>query len=125
MATRKSFKMSRKERNRRTFSDGFKREKVKLIERGELKVSEVVKLYEVSYTSVYRWLDKYGAESKPERMIVESKSDSKKLISQQEKIAELEKLLGQKQVEIEFFKKMIGIAEEQYGIEIKKNSSTE
>jgi transposase len=124
MATRKSFTMSTKERRRRNFSESFKKEKVRQLERGELKPSEIVKLYEVSYTSINRWMRKYGSEPKFERLVVETESDSKMLLLQREKIAELEQLVGQKQIEIEFYKKMIDIAEEQYSIGIKKNCST-
>jgi transposase len=47
-------------------------------------------------------------------------SETKKLIAFQAKIAELERLVGQKQVIIEFQNKMIEIAEQEYQIDIKK-----
>ena len=37
-----------------------------------------------------------------------------------ERVADLERMVGQKQVELEFYKKMIDLAQEHYGIEIKK-----
>ena len=76
--------------------------------------------YEVSDTSVYKWLEKYTRREKPERTIVESKSDTTKIISLEKRIAELERLLGQKQIEIEFKDKMIELAEKEYRIDIKK-----
>ena len=60
--------------------------------------------------------------SKPERTIVESKSDTTKILALQKRIAELERLLGQKQIEIEFKDKMIELAEQTYGVDIKKKS---
>jgi transposase len=40
------------------------------------------------------------------------------------KVAELERIIGQKQLLIDFMDKMIVLAEETYGVEIKKNIST-
>jgi transposase-like protein len=123
MATRESFELSRAERNKRTFSESFKREKVKLIERGSLKVSEICKMYHVSGPSVYKWLNRYGTGPKNERLIVENNSETKVILDMQKRLADLERLLGQKQIEIEFYKKMIDLAEDHYEIDIKKNSS--
>jgi hypothetical protein len=58
---------------------------------------------------------------KQERQIVESKSDTIKLKQLQARIKELEQIIGQKQILIDFKEKMIELAEEQYGINIKKN----
>ena len=53
---------------------------------------------------------------------MESKSDTTKILALQKKIAELERLVGQKQVQLDFQEKMIEIAEETYQVDIKKNS---
>ena len=82
----------------RVFSDAFKKEKVALIERGDISVSEVSELYNVSHTAVYKWLKKYGLEES-ERVVVEKKSEAKKNIELKRKIASLEQLIGQMQVE--------------------------
>ncbi|MBR9919177.1 transposase [bacterium] len=124
MATREEFKLTLSERRKRTFSKSFKREKVRLIEQGSIRVSELCRVYSVSATSVYRWINEYGSGPKIEKLIVEKNSDSKALIDLQRRLAELERLLGQKQIEVEFYKKMIELAEDQYDISIKKNFST-
>lgn len=62
---------------------------------------------------------------KKERLIVESKSEQSQIISLKNKVAMLEQMLGQKQILIEFQQKMIELAEEEYGIDIKKKSETE
>ncbi len=64
-------------------------------------------------------------KKKPERLIVESDSDTAKLIELRKKIAELERTVGQKQIVIDFKDKMIELAEEHYNIDIKKNFSTQ
>lgn len=124
MANRKEFTLTTIERQRRTFSEAFKKEKVRKIDAGLLKVSEVCKMYEVTSRAVYNWIDIYSAQTKPERLVMEKDSDSKLLLTMKAKLAELERLVGQKQIEIEFYKKMVDLAEEHYGIDIKKNYST-
>lgn len=121
---RKYFKQSKEERQYRRFSPSFKMKKVREIEQGKVRISEICKAYEVSDTSVYGWLKKYGTMKKPERTVVESKSDSGKIVDLERRIAELERMLGQKQLEIEFKDKMIDLAEKTYNIDIKKKSKT-
>ena len=58
------------------------------------------------------------------KLIVEEESDTRKIKELQSKIAELERLLGQKEVQLIFQDKLISIAEQTYGIDIKKNSGT-
>ena len=91
------------------------------IEQRQTSVSEVSKLYQVRANNVYKWIDKYSKkQEKGLRLVLEMESDTKKLLALQAKIAELERLVGQKQVIIEFQDKMIEIAEQEYQIDIKK-----
>jgi transposase len=125
MATRDDFKMTRAERSRRHFSDSFRIQKVRELETGKTKVSELCKQYEVTDTTVYRWLNKFGTmKDKKERLIIETDSDTKQLLSLKKKIADLERIVGQKQILIDFHEKMIELAEEAYGVDIKKKFST-
>lgn len=117
---KKAFQTTTQQRQYRTFSHTFKLRKVKEVEQRKTTVAEICKAYELSHTSVYKWLRKYGTMKKPERTIVESKSDTTKILALQKKVAELERLLGQKQLEIEFKNKMIDLAENMYGVDIKK-----
>lgn len=118
--------MSQSERQRRSFSESFKKAKVQDIERGLVTISEVCKAYEVSNTAVYRWLKLYGCnQEKKERMIVETESDTQALLALKRQVAELERKVGQKQITIDFQNAMIELAEETYGISIKKNSSSQ
>lgn len=125
MATREQFKMTTQERMHRHFSDSFKIQKVRELERGKTKVSEICKQYQVSATNVYRWLNKFGSmKNKKERIIVETDSDTRELLELKKKVAELERIIGQKQIQIDFKDKMIELAEEMYGVDIKKKLST-
>lgn len=125
MARRDHFKMSVSQRQRRQFSESFKKQKVKEIETGITQVSEISKQYEVSETSVYKWLRKFGImKDKEERLIVESQSDTIQLLELKKKVAELERMIGQKQILIDFQQKMIDLAEDHYQVDIKKKFST-
>jgi hypothetical protein len=82
---------------------------------------EVSRAYQVSTKNVYGWLDKFGKSYKKDvRLIVEMESDTKMLLELKAKIAELERVIGQKQLTIDFQAKMIDLAEEVYGVDIKK-----
>lgn len=121
MATRQQFKMSTSARRRRRFSEDFKKKKVEEIEQGILTMAEVSREYDVRQNNVLKWVHKYGkTSSKGVRMIVELESDTVKLMTQQKRIAELERLVGQKQVKIEFLEKMLELTEKEYRIDIKK-----
>ena len=125
MATRDQFKLTTEERKRRSFSTSFKIQKVREIESGKTRVTDICKQYEVTATNVYRWIHKFGSmKNKTERIIVETDSDTKQLIALKQRIAELEKVIGQKQLLLDFKDKMIELAEETYGVDIKKKFST-
>jgi transposase len=125
MAKRDQFNLTLYERRRRTFSETFKRDKVREIESGQTRISLVCRHYGVSDTAVRMWVRKFGLQYEPqEKLIIETMSDTHALKELRERVAELERLVGQKQVEVEFYKKMIDLAQAHYGIEIKKNFYT-
>lgn len=74
---------------------------------------------------IYRWIYKYSAYNKRKVKVVEmADSSEKKLTDLNKRIEELERIVGQKQLNIDFLEKMIDLAKEHYGIDIKKNSNT-
>ena len=54
------------------------------------------------------------------KQVVEAKSDTAKIKALEQHIKDLERIIGQKQLMIEFKDKMIEIAEADYGVDIKK-----
>jgi transposase-like protein len=121
MANLNQLKLSLAARNQRHFSDSFKIQKVRELETRQTKVSEICSEYEVSNTAVYRWIRKFGImKEKKERFIIESESDTRQLIELKKRLSELERIIGQKQIQIDFQNKMIDLAEEIYGVDIKK-----
>lgn len=112
-----------KHRNQRVFDLQLKLGLVKEIEKGKLTVSEVSKIYQVSSTAVYKWMRKYSQlYVNNHRVIVESKSLSKKYNEQSERIKELERALGQKQMKIDYLEKLIETASGRLGEDIEKKT---
>lgn len=121
MANRTAFLMTVRARQLRRFSEEFKKQKVLEIQAKSTTIHEVCKTYEVADTNVRKWIAKYSSNyQKGIVTIVESESDTKKLIEAKKRIAELERLIGQKQIQLEFKDKMIELAEQYYQIDIKK-----
>ena len=121
MAIREQFSLTKQERQNRYFSEGFKRSKVLEIEKGLIGVSELAREYELTRAAIYKWIYKYSRmRKKKERLILENDSDTRKLQLMREKIRELERIIGQKQILIDFQQKVIELAEEEYNVDIKK-----
>ena len=118
-------KAKNKLRPSRVFSDTFKRQKVKEIDQGLYRVTEVSRLYQVSAQSVYRWLYKYSINhQKGVRQVVEMESEAQKTKALLARVAELERVIGQKQLEIDFLEKLVEISSAELQVDIKKNFGT-
>lgn len=108
-------------RQNRYFSEDFKKKRVQELEKNLASVCDICKTYQVTRTSVYKWIYKYSDMAKKQvRQVVEAKSDTRKIQLLEERIRELERIVGQKQLLIDFKDKMIDMAEETYHVDIKK-----
>jgi transposase len=109
-------------RQNRHFSEAFKKQKVQELEQKIISVTDLVNLYQVSRTSIYNWLYKYSAHYQKEtRIVVEIESEAlktKQLLARQ---AELERIIGQKQMEIDFLNKLMELASAELNIDLKKS----
>ena len=115
----------RKLRVSRVFSEEFKRQCVKEYETGKLTVKEICLLYHLHEQNVYSWIHKYSVYKKKGLRVIEmASSSSKKVKELQSKIKDLERIVGQKQINIDFLEKLIDIAEEELGVDIKKKPHT-
>ena len=115
----------RKIRTSRRFSETFKKAVVKEYTSGNFSVGQLCKIHQLHNQNVYDWIYKYSNISKPEKVIVElKKSATQKLSDYEKRIAELEQLLGRKQIEIEYLQKIIEVASDEYGVDLKKNTNT-
>lgn len=125
MKTNSFFTPESRSRYNRYFSVDIKKKVVRDLERNLTTITDVCKAYHVSKTSVYKWIYKYSTMAKKQhKQVVEPKSDTQKIRALEERIKELERIIGQKQLAIDFKDKMIELAEQRYNIEIKKKSGT-
>jgi len=110
-------------RQRRTFSPTLRKDIVRLIESGKLSVAAASREYQVSSTSIYRWIHRYSTYNKKGAVLVVDKdSQSKKLERLQQKIAELEQAVGHKQMQIDYYEKFVDLASEEVGEDLKKST---
>ncbi len=113
--------IKRSQREVRYFSEELRREIVKKIERNELSVSAACREYEVSGTTVYKWIYRYSLHLKKGiKQVVEKRSQNERIKSLNERIEALERAVGQKQMEIDILNKMLSIGSEDVGYDIKK-----
>ena len=121
MGANSIFNEELKSRQNRYFSNDIKKKIIRDLERNYHSIKDVCRTYQVSRTSVYRWIYKYSTMAKKShKQVIEPKSDTQRIKQLEDRIKELERMVGQKQILIEFKDKMIEIAEETYGVDIKK-----
>ena len=112
-------------RRQRIFSDTFKRQKVKEIDSGLVSVTEVSRLYEVSVQAIYKWLHKYSINhQKGVIQVVQMESEAHKTKDLLARVAELERIVGQKQLQIDYLEKLVEISSEELKLDLKKNFAT-
>jgi len=105
----------------RHFSEVFKREKVRMLEDRKVTVRQLSRIYGVTEAAIYAWVRKYSTLiSKSERIVVEKESEGAKTVELLEKLAELERVVGQKQLHIDYLEKVIELGSEDVGFDIKK-----
>jgi transposase-like protein len=125
MANLKEYeKLTVKERQNRYFSEDFKRKKISELDRNLITIAELCREHQVSRTSITKWIYKYsGMRKKGLKQVVEVKSDSRKLLQMKEEIKELQRIIGEKQIKLDFQEKLITLAEREYKVDIKKKFS--
>ena len=111
----------RKLQKKRQFSEQIKRQAVADFRAGKHTARELADLYHCSYQTIYQWIYKYSPADSPSVNVVEmAKSTDQKVKDLQHKIAELERMLGQKQIQIDLQDKMLELAEKEYDLNLKK-----
>jgi transposase-like protein len=112
-------------RKKRFFSEAFKKELVRLFEQGKYSVLQLSKLYGIRPSLIYLWIYKYSSFNEAGYRVIEMKqSSTSKVKALEQRIRELEKIVGQKQIKIDFLEEMISVAKEELNVDIKKKHST-
>lgn len=104
----------------RTFSEEFKKEKVREFEEGKVTVLELSRVYEVTTTGVYKWIRKYGNLRRGERMVVEKESEKNRMSKMLKQLQAREQEIGRQQMEIRYLKEVVKHGSELLGEDLEK-----
>ncbi len=113
----------RKIQNSRRYSEQFKKHIVKDFEQGT-SVLTLCRLHNLNENTIYRWIYKYTDNEKSSHIVEMKHSSSEKVKQLEARIKELEQVVGQKQIKLDYLEKMIELAKEELDIDIKKNYNT-
>jgi transposase len=112
-------------KQRRSFSEAFKRQKVNDIVEKRISIKDICSLYGVSRVAVYKWLYAFSPHHKQKTiLVVQMESEEAKTQLLLQRVAELERIIGQKQLELDFLNKLLELGSEDLGFDLKKNLST-
>ncbi len=115
----------RKIRKQRRYSEDFKKELVSIFESGKFSVKQLENIYGVGNPTIYNWIYKFSTFNEKGIRVVEMKQSSGlKLKELSQRVKDLERIVGQKQIKIDYLEKMIDIAKEEFDIDIKKKHNT-
>jgi transposase-like protein len=104
----------------RHFSEAFKKEKVKMYEEGKLTAIQIQRLYDVSESAVYKWIDKYCTLPKGEKVVVQKESEAEKTLTMMERLKELERALGSAHLRLFYAEEVITQADKELRLDLKK-----
>ena len=110
---------------RRRYTDDFRRSLVSDFESGNYSVPQLEKLHNIPNGTIYNWIYKFSTFNEKGIRVVEMKqSSSLKLKELTQKVKDLERIVGQKQIKIDYLEKLIDISKEEFDIDIKKKQDT-
>lgn len=111
-------------RERRIFSEDLKRKAVKDLTGNRTTIKALMNEHQVSHQTVYTWLYKYSPYHEQKcTLVVQMKSEEIKNSELRQHLAELERIVGQKQLEIDFLNKLLEIGSGELGFDLKKSFS--
>lgn len=111
-------------RERRIFSEELKKKAVKELVSKRTTINSLMAEHQISANTVYRWLYKYSPAHKQKcTLVVQMKSEELKNSELRQRMAELERIVGQKQLEIDFLNKLLEIGSGELGFDLKKSFS--
>jgi transposase-like protein len=90
------------------------------LDKGKVTVNELSKVYEVSPTAIYKWVKKFSSLPKGERFVVEKITEEEKNVELLERVSELERVIGKKQFELDYYGTAIEVLSDEKGEDILK-----
>jgi transposase-like protein len=110
---------------KRKYSKEFKLSILKDFESGKFSVLQLSRLHGVGKQTIYTWIYKFSNFNDNGYRVVEmNKSSTDRLKQLEKQIKELEQIVGQKQIKIDYLETMIDVAKDELNIDIKKNFNT-
>lgn len=109
----------------RRYTNDFKKSLVSDFESGRYSIPQLSRLHNIDPRQLYNWIYKFSTfNEKGIRIIEMEKSSTQKLKELEKKVKELERIVGQKQIKIDYLEKMIDLAKDELKVDIKKNFDT-
>jgi len=105
---------------KKVYSEEWKRDKIRLLEQGKVRVIDLVRTYGVSDASIYNWKKKYGTLPATEKVVVELDSDYLKCVSLEKQLKEHENIIGRMHIQLEYFKGIVSEINKLYDIDAEK-----
>lgn len=99
-------------------SEELRRRIVQEIESGSIGQTEASRVYGINRTAIGKWLKSYGKLSHHRQIVEVVMKDEK------EKIEELQRALADAHLKLRIYEKVIDLASEDVGMDLKKNFST-
>ena len=109
------------------YSFGFRQKVVDEIERGKLTVNQARYLYDISGgQTIQNWIKKLGKLHLLNKVVrIEMKDEVSRLKQLEKEKKELESALAQAHLKLVTYESIIEIAEEEFGVDLKKNLKRE
>lgn len=120
MAKKEDKKFQIQSKYNRIFSEDMKRRLVSDLSQGLVSMKSLCAEHEISRSSVYKWIYLYSEAKKGVKTVVQMESEEFKKQLLQQRVAELERIIGQKQMQIDFLEKSFDLASEELGYDVKK-----
>jgi transposase len=112
-------------RERRIFSVELKKKAVKLLIAKQSTIKSLMDEHQISANTVYRWLYQYSPHHERRcTLVVQMDSEEQKNTELRHRVAELERIVGQKQLEVDFLNKLLEIGSKELGLDLKKSFSS-
>lgn len=112
-------------RERRIFSESVKKSVVKSLVSKRMTIKAASLEHQVSLQTIYRWLYKYSPyHEQKHTLVVQMESEATKNSELRQRLADMERIVGQKQLEIDFLNKLLEIGSKELGFDLKKSFSS-
>lgn len=107
------------------YSIAFKQKVISEIEEGKYTKSESSRIYGISPGSIYYWLKRYGKYKVLNKIVrIEMKGEKDRIKQLEKEKRALESALAQSHLKTLYLESLVEIAEDKYGVDLKKKSDT-